>query len=712
VRTVFLVLWLALPALAEDRFYQFAVEQDRLSGAADFGFLNRPLTSADRLFVRDGHFYRVGRDGKANTRDDERVRLFGTNLCFGGNFPEEADAPRIAKRLRKLGINVVRLHHMDSSPDRDPKEARSLLTTGPYPTLNPVSVARLRALLDAFKAEGIYVNLNLHVGYAFRPSVDGVPALPEGQSIPTQSKPLHIFQPRMVQLQTEYARQVIEALKLKGDPVLGMVEIDNESSLVEAHQRGNLERAALGEYKAELERQWQAYLREKYGEGAAAKSPDDYWQFLAERDRYYLRRMLEAVRETTDALVPVAGTQMGYGGLLNLDSHAGLNYQDNHFYIDHYNFPNLRWDARDWRIRDSSAVGSGLSTYLNMAAAREAGKPYTVSEYNQNWPNRQAAEIDPTLAAFGAFQDWDSIMHFAYEHGRSWDTRVPSGFNINGDWTKFPNIGQSAWLFRTGAVRAGKQPVRVPVPLEARLGAAREKRIGNVAAALSAALGYQPEVALVHPVAVEAAEGRAVPEAARTKPAMPFRSDTGELIYDRDQKLFLLAASQAAGVFGFPGAGRKVTAGAVDIELATGSRGFVAVLVTALDGRPLVKSRRMLLSLPGYTLGTLPATDAPRRQQLIPYPSTQDWWTLEPEPGSGKPSGNRNGGSPPVWMERVECYVTLRSGLNRLAVYPLDGAGARLKPLTGAVTRSRGSFRIHLQADGQEPAPWYELVRP
>jgi hypothetical protein len=712
MRAFYVALALALPVLAEDRFYQFAVEQDRLTGAADFSFLNRPLTAADRLFVRDGHFHRVGRDQKPNTADDERVRLFGVNLCFGANFPAEADAGRIARRLRKLGVNLVRLHHMDSSPDRDPKEARSLLTDGPYPTLNPVSVARLRALLDACRAEGIYVNVNLHVGYVFRPAVDDVPAPPAGQSIPTQSKPLHIFHPRMIQLQAEYARKVIGALQLKGDPVLGMVEIDNESSLVEAHQRGNLERAAQGEYQAELERQWQAFLRARYGEGAAPKNADDYWLFLVDRDRYYLRRILEAVRAAADALVPVAGTQMGYGGLLNLDSQQDLDYQDNHFYIDHYNFPNLRWDARDWRIRDTSSVGTGLTTFLNMAAARQAGKPYTLSEFNQPWPNRQAAEIDPTLAAFGAFQDWDSIMHFAYEHGRSWDQRVPSGFNINGDWGKFPNVGQSAWLFRTGAIQAGREPVTIAAPLAARLQAAREKRIGNVAAALTASLGYQPEVALVHPVGVQAAEGKPAPEAAKGPVASPFRSDTGELTYDQDQRRFLLAAPTAAGVFGFLGTGQKATAGALEVELAPGSRGFVTALLTALDGRPLKDSRRMLLTIPGYTLGTQPGSDPPRMQRLLPYPGARDWWTLEPEAGSGKPSGNRNGGSPPVWMERVECVVTLRSALNRLAVHPLDGTGERQKALSGAVTRIQGGFRIHLQADGQPLAPWYELVRP
>jgi hypothetical protein len=62
-------------------------------------------------------------------------------------------------------------------------------------------------------------------------------------------------------------------------------------------------------------------------------------------------------------------------------------------------------------------------------------------------------------------------------------------------------------------------------------------------------------------------------------------------------------------------------------------------------------------------------------------------------------------------MERVESYITLRTSAKRLTVYPLDGAGARLAALPAKdVVRSDGAFRIHLQADGQALAPWYEIV--
>jgi hypothetical protein len=720
---VWAIVFAVCPAVAQDNFFPFSVDQDKLTGAPDFSFLNHPLEASDRVFVRDGHFYRVGRDLKPNTADDERVRLFGLNLAFGGNFPTEADAQRIAKRLRRLGVNLVRLHHLDSNPDANPENANSTLTTGAYPTLNPVSIRRLRVFLNALRAEGIYANLNLKIGYQFRPDVDRIPSMPENMEIPFQSKPLHMFYPRMVELQVEYATKLIRALELKGDPVLAMVEINNESSMLEAWQRGQMQRFVLGAYQAELQKQWNAFrhARGRSGEDiplvAAAdaavdpKLTDEFLLFLTESDRNYLGKMMGAVRATTDSLTPVTGTQMGYGGLLNLDSHAQMDYLDNHFYIDHYNFPHKSWDARDWRIRDSSAVGTGLSAYLNMAIARQAGRPYTVSEFNQPYPNRQAAEIDPEFAAFAAFQDWDGLIHFAYSHSHSWDHSLPGGFDINGDWQKFASFGQSAWLFRSGAIKSGKTLIEIPVSADLQLQAGREKRNGNIAAFLNSVAAYDPAVALLHRVALVKKTATELPSAAKGPLASPFRSDTGELGYDRDQKIFVIDTPQAAGVFGFLGTDRAVTAGACDVRLQPGSRGFAAILVTALDGKPLRESARMLLSTPGYTLATLAGTDPPRRPRLVPYPGTTDWWTFEPDPAfPDKPSGGRNAAAP-VWMERVESVVTVHSTARTITVYPLDGAGARRAPLpASAVEAVSGGFRIHLQGEGQEFSPWYEIV--
>jgi hypothetical protein len=506
-RAVLAAACLLAPAFGQ-QFFEFSIDQDHLVGAPDFSFLNHSLGPADRIVARNGHFYRVGKDLKPGTADDERVRLFGMSLAFGANFPAESDAPRIARRLRRLGVNLVRLHHMDTSPDSDPGNANSALTIGPYPTLNPISMHRLRAFLTALREEGIYADVNLKVGYVFRPGVDHVPAMPDNHDFPVQSKPLHMFYPRMIELQAEYARKLLGALEVANDPVLAMVEINNESSMLEAWQRGQLDRNVAGAYQIELQQQWNAYLTTHGYNGPARpllsaqdaaadpKVTDQFLMFLTECDRAYLAHMLVAVREAAGPLVPVTGTQMGYGGLLNLEAHAAMDFIDNHFYIDHYQFPNRSWDSRDWRIRDTSAVSSGLAAYLNMAASRICGRPYTVSEFNEPYPNRQGAELDPTLAAFGAFQDWDALIHFAYSHSHNWDRSMPGSFDINGDWQKFPAFGQSAWLFRSGAVQEGRKAIELPVSAAMELQSGREKRNGNVAAFL-ATLGYNPNLALL-----------------------------------------------------------------------------------------------------------------------------------------------------------------------------------------------------------------------
>ena len=861
------LLWSSLGA--SQQFFPFAFDQDNFSGAPDLSSLNHPLTAGDRLVVCGEHFCR--------SSDGSRVRLFGVNFAFGANFPQEADAPKIAKRLRRLGVNLVRLHHMDSSPDRNPIDARSLLTTGPYPTLNPISVARLRAFLTALRAEGIYVDLNLHVGYTFRPSVDNVPALPR---FPTQSKPLHIFYPRMIELQREYARKVVEALGLRDDPVLGIVEINNESSLIYAWQTNGLDKYLEGDYRSALETQWNAFLRNRYsttaqlrdawgktigdgpelltenrwtlenhssgpaefqivektlkanlvpsviakkvgfsidqGQGyivemearadlpddvsrairwdikrdvspwdtAASKTVnltnnwqtfrltvqhaaaafdgngrfglelqdggakvtifvrkasvriagrrglnaaeslessnialvgddaatprrlDDYLLFLADCDRTYLNAMQQAVRESAGAKVPVAGTQVRYGGLMNFDTHEDLGFQDNHFYIDHYNFPNAQWDTHDWRQKNSSAIGSRLTELAGMAMEREAGRPYTVSEYNQPWPNTQAAEIDVVTASLAAFQDWDSIMHFAYSHSADWSAAVPNSFNLNGDWSKDVLLGQAAWLFRSGAIHAGKEPLDIPLSAELRLRSLREKQNWSIPKLLAAATGVDPASVFVHRVRL-VKDGAAAARPA--VPTAPYQCDTGELTYDPDARLYLIHAPQIAGVFGYAG-NRSVTSGPLDVRLAEGAGGFATILLTALDGEPLSSSRHLLLSTPGYTLRTQPGSDPPRPQKLIPYPGTTGWWTLEPEPGSTKPSADMNRGPQPVWMERVESEVRLKTTAHSIRVYPLSGTGTRMAPLPDSdVKREEGAFRIHLQAIGRPMSPWYEI---
>ena len=57
-------------------------------------------------------FVRV-KEGRLTT-DAGPIRFWATNLCFDACFPSHEEAQRVAARLARLGINCVRMHHMDS----------------------------------------------------------------------------------------------------------------------------------------------------------------------------------------------------------------------------------------------------------------------------------------------------------------------------------------------------------------------------------------------------------------------------------------------------------------------------------------------------------------------------------------------------------------------------------------------------------------------
>lgn len=209
----------------------------------------------------NGHFSVQGRT----------LRFFGVNFAADAAFPTKSKAQAIAGRLRKMGFNLVRLHHLDNPWSRE-----SLFEQGQDTRhLNPITLDRLENLIAALKQNGIYINMNLHVSRTFSPR-DGVP---EVDSLPEFGKAVNYFDPQILALHKEYARQLLThlnpytGLRLAQDPVLAMVEITNENSLYRSWRDGMLKPFARGgqltvRHNAMLDRLWQEYLLAKYGDTA------------------------------------------------------------------------------------------------------------------------------------------------------------------------------------------------------------------------------------------------------------------------------------------------------------------------------------------------------------------------------------------------------------------------------------------------------------
>jgi hypothetical protein len=246
-------------------FFDWPYAEPLAGSALDCSGLNvKPAGSQGRIQVRDGHFV---------TADGHRIRFWGCNISSNENFPDEASARRLARRLAQGGINIARLHHLDNAWSVD--SAGSLWKPGSTDRLHidPAQLDKLHRLVAALKAEGIYCDVNLKVSRTLGPA-DGFP-----ESIakcPPFQKRVDYFDERMIRLQEDYARQLLSAknpytgLSLAEDPAVAMVELNNENSLLGMRSRdvGSGLELLPEPFRGELEDQWSAWLRKHYKDSA------------------------------------------------------------------------------------------------------------------------------------------------------------------------------------------------------------------------------------------------------------------------------------------------------------------------------------------------------------------------------------------------------------------------------------------------------------
>jgi hypothetical protein len=708
----------ATSASATDELYAIRFDLDRLAPLVDFSSLNSQIEASDRIVVCGNRFCTAGHSRTP-------IRLFGVNLAYDASLPSEQDAPLLAARLSKLGVNLVRLHALDARPDTDPSQAHSILLDKPFPTLNPVAIRHLKFFLDQLRIAGIYVDLNLHVGYTFKPGQDGVPALPVSASMPEQSKPLFIIDDRMSDLQVLYTQNLLRSLGDSAKNVVAMVEINNESTLVYEWMTGRFDKVVVGAYRDDLTERWRRYQIESgIGDAALTGIPkvdapipehikDNFFKFLITIDQAYLDKIRSAVRSVNQEVI-IGGSQMRFGGLANLASHANMDFMDNHFYVDSYDFRGKWWDWNNWVIRDESAAAGGFAGLRNSAFFRDLSKPYVISEFNQPWPNRKAAEIIPETAVMAARQGWSAIMFYDYSHTRDYSSNVPREFSLTGDVTKLIQLGQVAWLYRSGAIQPSGNPLNVKISSELMVQSERDRVLGQVSDFLQKRASVDPAAAFTREVGITTSRETVL----SSEPSPSTRS--GETTFDTEHHRLVINEMAVKGVVGTFAPGTRQDFGSFRIEIPPSSNGFVSILLSSRDGQPIATSHQLLLTVPGYTLGSLPNTSSPRTQQLVPYQPTLDQWVTHPRDAlKGEPRWQLEATPQepasqivvhsPLWMQRVAPSIYFETTARAAVVFPLDAAGKRLPALSaGNVEKSKNGLRIQLQAG--KPAPWYEIA--
>jgi hypothetical protein len=234
-------------------FPWFMPWNDVSSTVTDMSYLNpAPITAQRKVVARGGHFYdQTGR----------RVRFLGVNLAWSACFPDKKDAPIVAARLRKLGVNIVRLHNMDVG------FAPKGIFDPQYPDmchLDKDQLDRLDYFVAQLKERGIYVDLNLLVGRA----LDAADHLKQDAALSAKARSgAAYFYPPFIALQKEYARDLLTHYNpytkstYAQEPGVALVELLNERTLVGQDTSGVLQSMPAPYLKVLLDG-WNDFLKQ------------------------------------------------------------------------------------------------------------------------------------------------------------------------------------------------------------------------------------------------------------------------------------------------------------------------------------------------------------------------------------------------------------------------------------------------------------------
>lgn len=707
--------------------FPFVISYDGANNASSMAhLLDAPAGKHGFVRVENGHF----------VNDAGPVRLNGTNLTGPANFPSHDDADKLASRLARLGINCVRHHFMDTwYTNFMTRPTQGILAddTNTQRELDPVQLEKLDYLIAAFKKRGIYSDLNLHVGR----TLDKRDGFLNSEGLPWANKGINQFEPRMIELQKEYARQLLTHVNTYtgnayiNEPSVALIEVTNENSFRNAFFSGIFDN--MGDpYASEFRRQWNDWLHRKYATGEALliawksqpdnstaqnnsylpndvvknfegktipalkkehtspqKIVDDFFQFLEDTEYRYWIGMYDYIKNDLKAKAPVSGTQLGYSPP---HIQALFDYIDIHAYWRHPAGGWISLTAKEpWTIENDAMVNSLGNIKDRLAVRRVNNKPYTISEYNHPYPNQFGAEGQPMLCIYGRLQGWDGVFQYSYNH-------YVNDFEPQANpWCFFDCIARTdvlahfpvcAAIFLRGDVQEARESVIPAVDLEKYKKWLVDHRtvsfdIGS--------LGLDKRLSLIHKTSLDFSGKGINPADVSQLPTdqKVFVSDTKEITWNTEKPdAAYLAVNTANTKFftGFP-EGRTIGLGNVQLNIGQTRLNWATVSLVSRWGTGFGekgKPANILLAATGDSGNSGRAMEA-RGGKKITLP---------------------NRGTGPVLVEGIPATVTLPSNPHKTKCFALDPNGNRKKEVPVLKVEGEGS-KIILEPGYQ--TVWYEI---
>lgn len=594
--------------------------------------------------------------------DGTKVRFWGTNLNGGANFPEHSYAEKLAKRLAKTGINMVRFHQLDS--EWNTPNIFSFTKGKPFDgrSLDKESMDRLDYLIYCLKKEGIYCYMDMFTYRKFR-SWEGVES---AENLPDAAKPYCIFDKKMIDLQKELCEILwthhnpYTGLSYADDPVFVLAEILNECHLFTSGQKISKE-----PYKTNFINMFDMWLKENgFEESALDFDIDDFKNeilinFKMDIQEKYFREMTDCMRKC-GVKIPITGTNMVQTPA-NLKTHLMFDFLDDHAYL--YDW---RWGEKQ-KCCKNQAITKEYKPFLTRTLATVSDKPTFMSEWDMPWPNDYRAESPIYAAAFGLLQDWSGFAIHTYAYTSNLDRMNILGkeiqaekignvayrqgiFSVWNDPAKFGLFYHSALMTRRGDVLPSKTIIKVPHK-------SMSSTFGDLGRANWERCRVEADTDFKN--FVETGASINIEEAIRE-----VSSDTGELYINRDKNYGTVNTPMTKCAYGFLGKNNKIELSGVNIKCETD---FAVIALSSLTDKDISSSENILLTAVG------------RAKNTGAYFCHEQMYEL---------------GTAPVTIEVIETNIEIKTSVEGLKVWAISPEGFYIG--TVDTTYENGVFKFHL----------------
>ncbi len=698
---------------ADPGYFPYEPELDSFSSRAllDLRGLNERTAGESGFVRRRGNDFVLG-----NGRE---VRFWAVNVSAENAAGDRASVDYLARKLAKLGVNMVRYHSALFDADA-PDPAR----------VDAKKLDDLHYLVAAMKKQGIYTYLSFYFPLWFhvKPGY-GIKGYEEAEEkIPFT---LLFHEPRMQEIHRSWLKAMLTSRNpytnkpLAREPAAAIVEIQNEDS----YFFWTLDKKRLpAVYWRRLEEMFGAWLAKRYGSlqkaraawgGAAAdgdghgraelfgawhmtreglahadaarrKRISDQARFLAENQRGYYRATVDYIKQ-----------DLGYGGLVSAGNWSTADPAMLEA-IEHYTYTvGDLLDRHGYFGGKHEGEGASYSvrvghTWEDAAAVKAPAKlgplhffqlegyPQTISEIGWPNPNRYRAEMVFLASAYGSLQGVDGIFLFA----------VGNNFLADQGMRKFqvgcPLVAgafpAAALQYRRGDIREAEHAVRQVLGLEEMFSLERatgagaealdelrksdgrssivDSRSGDQIDPLSFFVGkvsrtYGPGKSRYHDL------GKHIDRKAKT-----IESLGGELYWDYARGLVRVNTWRSQGAAGFLKQAGRIDLSHLSIE--SGNE-FGSLMIISLDGESLVDSGKILVQV-----------------------------LTEEQPYGFKARGGeiRDLGGAPMGVKKIDARLTLRlrqPGTCR--VIALDENGYATERPVGMSAGSAGEIVVKLNED-------------